>query len=180
MFEWLFGESEGIVFVVIAIVIIVFIRAINKPAREADKMIKEATRQAEIRKANNLQAALQGPNGNQIRELQQEKRQLQAELDKTSKDMETIVRGTYALQQNEKDWAVHGGIASGIAGPIAGIATAMNVQNENAQIRAYNEQVRKMSQPAFNNVMDRRGKILVRISDIDKEIESLVGKSSNI
>ncbi len=186
MYEWLFGKSEGIVIVMVAIFIIVIIRVINMPVREANRQIREANkqkaeaaRQAEIRKANALQAALQGPNGNRIRELQQEKRQLQAELDKTTNDLETVVKGTYALQQKEKDWAVHGGIASGIAGPIAGIATAMNVQNENAQIRAYNEQVRKLTQPAFHNVMDRRGKLLGRISDIDREIESLVANSSN-
>lgn len=42
-------------------------------------------------------------------------------------------------QEKEKDWAVMGGIADGLAGPIAGIATAANVMQENAKIRAENE-----------------------------------------
>ena len=36
----------------------------------------------------------------------------------------------------DKDWAIHGGIASGIAGPAAGIATAMDIQRQNAENRA--------------------------------------------
>ncbi len=41
-------------------------------------------------------------------------------------------------QEKEKDWAIHGGIAQGIAGPIAGIAAAANTMQENAKIQAQN------------------------------------------
>lgn len=40
--------------------------------------------------------------------------------------------------QREHDWALHGGIAEGIAGTAAGVATALNIQRENEQIRAQN------------------------------------------
>lgn len=43
--------------------------------------------------------------------------------------------------EKEHDWAVMGGLASGLAGPGAGIATAVNTQIENAQIRARNSQI---------------------------------------
>lgn len=43
-----------------------------------------------------------------------------------------------ASQQKEHDWAIHGGIASGIAGPAAGLAAAADIQAKNAQIRAQN------------------------------------------
>jgi UPF0716 family protein affecting phage T7 exclusion len=43
-----------------------------------------------------------------------------------------------ACQQKEKDWALHGGIASGIAGGFAGAASAMSIQAQNAEIRAQN------------------------------------------
>lgn len=36
----------------------------------------------------------------------------------------------------DTDWAIHGGIASGIAGPAAGVATAMDIQRQNAENRA--------------------------------------------
>lgn len=44
-------------------------------------------------------------------------------------------------KQPEHDWALHGGIASGIAGTGAGIATAMDIQNKNAQIRHSNQEL---------------------------------------
>lgn len=42
------------------------------------------------------------------------------------------------LKQDEHDWAIHGGIASGLAGGAAGVATAVNVQQKNASIRQQN------------------------------------------
>lgn len=45
----------------------------------------------------------------------------------------------HTMIQKEHDWAVHGGIASGIAGPAAGVATALDIQQKNAAIRAQNE-----------------------------------------
>lgn len=44
-------------------------------------------------------------------------------------------------KQQIHDWAVLGGIASGIAGTAAGVATAIHVQNKNAQIEASNQQL---------------------------------------
>ncbi len=45
------------------------------------------------------------------------------------------------MLQKEHDWAIHGGIASGIAGPAAGLVTAMQVETKNAAIREYNAQM---------------------------------------
>ena len=42
-------------------------------------------------------------------------------------------------QEKEKDWAVLGGLADGVAGPVAGIATAANAIQENVRIREENE-----------------------------------------
>lgn len=44
--------------------------------------------------------------------------------------------------QKEHDWALMGGIASGLAGGAAGVAVASDLQMKNAAIRAYNEQLR--------------------------------------
>ncbi len=41
-------------------------------------------------------------------------------------------------QEKERDWAVLGGIAEGIAGPAAGVATAIDTMQDNARIRAEN------------------------------------------
>ena len=56
--------------------------------------------------------------------------------------------------EQEHDWAVMGGLANGLAGPGAGIATAVNAQIENAQIRARNSQI-------LHETADIRGKMLV-------------------
>lgn len=49
---------------------------------------------------------------------------------------------TYAYgKQKESSWAVHGGIASGIAGGAAGVATAIEVERKNAEIRQQNAQL---------------------------------------
>lgn len=49
-----------------------------------------------------------------------------------------IFQGTQGAMQKETDWATHGGIASGIAGPAAGFAVASDIQRKNAQIREQN------------------------------------------
>lgn len=54
----------------------------------------------------------------------------------------TMMQGSSAIlaatQQKEKDWALMGGIASGLAGGAAGVATAADIQRKNAEIRAGN------------------------------------------
>lgn len=67
---------------------------------------------------------------------------LMAEARKNEKDTEfrkEMMNRT--LIQKEHDWATHGGIASGIAGPAAGIATAIDIQAKNARIREQNAQM---------------------------------------
>jgi len=48
------------------------------------------------------------------------------------------LRATFGGHEKEKDWAVSGGLASGIGGVGAGIASAINTQMENAEIRKRN------------------------------------------
>lgn len=79
---------------------------------------------------------------------------LQAERQEALQSAKTLRDGASALlsatQQKEHDWAIHGGIASGIAGPAAGVATALNVQSKNAAIRAQNEANRAAFAPVFS------------------------------
>ena len=68
---------------------------------------------------------------------------LSAERAAALESAKTLRAGAQAImsasQQKEHDWAIHGGIANGIAGPAAGLAVAADVQAKNAQIRAQNE-----------------------------------------
>ena len=61
---------------------------------------------------------------------------------KTSKGAYQMSQGYSALTMppvatpRDADWAIHGGIASGLAGSAAGLATAMDIQRQNAENRA--------------------------------------------
>lgn len=61
------------------------------------------------------------------------------------KDQESVTNGGEALylsgKQKESSWAVHGGIASGIAGTAAGIAVAADVERRNQEKRQQNAQL---------------------------------------
>lgn len=52
-------------------------------------------------------------------------------------------------QQKERDWAIWGGVADGIAGFGAGVATAIDVQMQNMQIREENERRRQAALPGY-------------------------------
>lgn len=64
---------------------------------------------------------------------------------------DAIIQGYSGAIRKEKDWATHGGIASGIAGPAAGIAVAADIQQKNAEIRKQNAEVMHLTaQVAIN------------------------------
>ena len=88
----------------------------------------------------------------------------------------TIRNGSNALynstQQKEKSWAVHGGVASALAGTGAGIAAAMDIQNKNAAIRAQNAANLQSAQPALNLMYKAAGDRQKRAEAINREIEA--------
>ena len=81
-----------------------------------------------------------------------------------------------AFQQKEKDWAVAGGIASGLAGGAAGVATAADVQRQNAQIRANNAQmaaaVGQMNMVISSNILSHKE----NLNSLSAAIESTKSK----
>lgn len=77
------------------------------------------------------------------------------------------IMATIGRQEKEKDWAVLGGLSSGLAGGGAGIATAVNTQLENQQIRERNEKrrilaerVASVAETAFDEVTQARLKLI--------------------
>lgn len=52
-------------------------------------------------------------------------------------------------QQKERDWAIWGGAASGLAGFGAGVSTAVDIQMKNMEIRAENEKRRQAALPVY-------------------------------
>lgn len=94
-----------------------------------------------------------------------ELRRKAASLDKGA---EMLMRST---QQKERDWAIWGGIADGLAGPAAGIATAIDIQAQNAQIRAQNEANMRATMPAYMSVTGSASQNRANANAIEKEIQ---------
>ena len=76
-----------------------------------------------------------------------------------------------AVSIQEKDWAIHGGIASGIAGSAAGVATAIAIQNENASIRNHNQRVRESSVYLNLATKETLEELSKKISKLENKIE---------
>ena len=82
------------------------------------------------------------------------------EIDETIK---TLDAGENALlsaaTQKEMDWATHGGIASAIAGPAAGVAVAMDIQQKNAEIRANNAVNKQFAQSIVCHSIEQKANL---------------------
>lgn len=76
-----------------------------------------------------------------------------------------------STQQAEKDWAMLGGIADGLAGPGAGVATALNAQAQNAQIRAQNRANMMAAMPAYMSVTNSASGNRKNAAAIEKDIQ---------
>ncbi len=79
-------------------------------------------------------------------------------------------------QQRERDWATWGGIADGIAGVGAGVSTAIDIQIQNAQIRAQNEANMRSAMPSFMTLTGNASQNRSNANKIQKQIESLSEK----
>lgn len=93
------------------------------------------------------------------------------EILKKAEICDEVPKLAYASQQKELDWAVHGGLASGIGGPAAGVAAAMDVQAKNAAIRAQNEANRAAYAPMISSALHLSNEYRDKASRLLKEIE---------
>lgn len=102
---------------------------------------------------------------------QKEINKLQSSIDENEKQINTIKNGTSALinasKVKEQNWALRGGIAEGIAGSAAGVATALETQSKNAQIRAYND---AMTKSAIKNELQLTSKYYENIYYLERQI----------
>ena len=96
-----------------------------------------------------------------------------AELRKKAKDQRSYADMLMRSgQQKERDWAVWGGIANGIAGVGAGVATAADIQMQNMQIREENERRRQAALPGYMFMTDSASGNSRNADAIMKEIEN--------
>lgn len=73
------------------------------------------------------------------KQLEQEAADKKAGINALRKFSNHLLLSTYQSRKKEKDWAILGGIAQGIAGPVAGIAVATTTMAHNEEIRQTNE-----------------------------------------
>lgn len=92
---------------------------------------------------------------------------------KLDQDASLMLKST---QQREKDWAFWGGIASGIAGDGAGVATALDMQAQNAQIRAQNEENMRAAIPAYMAISKSASENRSNAEVIQKQIDLMQEK----
>lgn len=77
------------------------------------------------------------------------------------------------FKEQESSWALHGGIASGIAGPVAGAVRAGQIAKENEDIRARNQAryqygaSKKLEFEAMANKAAMEGPVLLNRAEID-------------
>lgn len=102
-----------------------------------------------------------------------------ARLKQEAADLEADARVVVSMgQEKESDWATMGGIANGLAGPAAGLATAMELQAQNASIRAKNEAYKQTVMPASiwmkNKAMDKEREAKKLSTELHKLQEKLI------
>ena len=86
-------------------------------------------------------------------------------------------------QQKERDWALWGGVADGIAGFGAGVSTAIDLQMQNIQIRAENEKRRQAALPGYmfmtSNAQGNRSNADAIMKEIENFKLKLVSEDSS-
>ena len=76
-----------------------------------------------------------------------------------------------ASQQKEQNWGMRAGIANGMAGPVAGLAVAAEIEAKNAQIRTQNAKNLDGIAPIVFESFSQRDDLEKKADDLDAEIE---------
>lgn len=102
---------------------------------------------------------------------------LQTKLDALSERHAALTGAKYTpVLEKEKNWATHGGIASGLAGPGAGIATALNTMQENEKIKERNALQREAVSAVNTYFQAHANSVWDQISGVRKELAALPDK----
>ncbi len=143
----------------------------------------------ELKKIEQQEAALEAANKRYIDLIGTEKtvavytdilRNAKAQLQKVEAKYEAFCKKEQMLHttgtEKEIDWALHGGVATGIAGGAAGLATAIDAQQRNVAIRERNAQYSKavstLAMPTREKFYNRMSELESLIKHLQKKIES--------
>ena len=161
-------------------------KALEKEFAKAEKSklqkeIKETQKkEAELEKSNKAYSSCIGLDKSikyckdHIEEQKKILAECQANIDRVFSGGETIYR---ASKGKESSWAVHGGIASGIAGPAAGIAAAYDVERRNQEVRNRNNQLAdtiiQMQTMSLNNLYKIKNTAEEKLEYWEKKLEDV-------
>ena len=110
-------------------------KKLNKKREEEKEVFEQLNRYSDLY-GKNKKIAMLTDRMNELRKL----------ADSVERGADTFLKST---QQQERNWALWGGIADGIAGPGAGVSTALELQAQNAQIRVQNEANMRVAMPVY-------------------------------
>ena len=100
------------------------------------------------------------------------------ELNGNNKEFDRKLESVYqSSKQHEPSWAIHGGIANGIAGPAAGIATAVDVQRRSAEIREQNQNLLNSMAALSADMLIATSK---KVSQYEEKVEQLNRKIQDV
>lgn len=149
----------------------------NSVARSAELAPKEATFLKRVYEARNLTG-----NQKRVKMLSDFLEDCNAEYQgkKNEEEAWKQLATVYGMQkQKEKDWSIRAGAAHGIAGPVAGALTALEVMQENEKIREYNCGIQETTHGYIEQAVKTQNaqvKVTVMRNHLEKCIEEAKGK----
>ena len=149
----------------------------NSVARSATPTPEEAAFLKRVREVRNLTG-----NQKRVKMLSDFLEDCDAEYQKALGEQEawTQLATAYGMQkQKEKDWSIRAGAAHGIAGPVAGAMTALEVMQENEKIREYNCGVQETANGYVDQVVKTQNaqvNVAVMRNHLEKCIEEAKSK----
>ena len=128
----------------------------NEKQEQEEKEIEKLTEQEREKFSELTRYAYKKGRDKRVAMLTDMQQELYKKADRLKKGINTIINDS---QQKEHDWAIIGGITSGLAGGAAGVAAATDAQIKNIQIRQQNEKNMKSLVPAYLYVTQESSKI---------------------
>jgi len=165
--------------IVCLIVAILWTRAIiNLPKREAEAQRKKKLDE-QIKREEDEKRLAHMEGLSKYHQMDEDDARKYQEGVAAMRQLGTIMQQS-VYQEKEKDWAILGGIAEGIAGPAAGIVTAANAIQDNARINAENAARREWGakQNAFYqdlaNQAERKSPKALSMSKLQEKYEAIL------
>lgn len=91
--------------------------------------------------------------------ISEEEAAVRADNDATRNEfMKEMAKTRFNHQAEVKNWGVAGGIADAIAGPAAGVATALSVQRENEENQRHAAEIREHARESYENCLSYENK----------------------